>query len=204
MQGIDGGWFSGYNAVRMRGMKVGGYFKVMRGLLVFIFFTGMASGEDKTAELKAVGQVELSRYLGKWYEIATIQTPFQKKCAYGTTATYSLREDGDIDIINQCYTREGELKSVHGRAWVADDSSNAKLKVSFIPFLKWDFLAGDFWVIDLGPNYEYAVVGHPSRSFGWVMSRTPELPKEVLDGIIKRLAAQGYDFSKFKMTEQKK
>ena len=155
------------------------------------------------AELKVVNKVDLSRYLGQWHEIAAIPQSFQKQCAYGTTATYSLRKDGDVEVLNQCFEKDGSLSSARGRAWVSDKTTNAKLKVSFIPFLRWNFLAGDYWVIDLGPNYEYAVVGHPNRNYGWILARTTELPKATLDGIFARLKAQGYDVSKFKMTAQK-
>jgi len=173
-------------------------------LLYALVMATTLNAAQNSSEVKVVGKVELSRYLGKWYEIAAIPQSFQKQCAFGTTATYSLRDDGDVSVLNQCYTSEGKLSKATGRAWVNDKATNAKLKVSFIPYLKWNFLAGDYWVIDLGPNYEYAVVGHPSRTYGWILSRTPELPKDTLDGIIKRIQAQGYDFSKFKMTNQKR
>ena len=181
------------------------------GLMVFFISSGLfyisimnarAQAKD-LPELNTVKKVELQKYLGKWYEIATITQSFQKKCVGGTTATYSLREDGDIEVLNECYTASGELSQARGRAWVFDKNSNAKLKVTFIPWLKLNFLSGDYWIIDLGPNYEYAVVGHPSRKYGWILSRTPELPDSTLKGIISRLEAQGYDFSKFTMTNQK-
>ncbi len=154
-------------------------------------------------EVKTVPKVDLGRYLGKWYEIATITMWFQKDCAGGTTATYTLKDNGDVSVLNQCVQTDGKVKSANGVAWVVDKNTHAKLKVSFLPLgLKW--FGGDYWVIDLGPNYEYAVVGHPSRQYGWILSRTPELSKPALDQIVKNLTAQGYDFSKFKMTEQKK
>ncbi len=166
--------------------------------------TMMACADSSNpSEPKTVPKVDLSRYLGQWHEIATIPMWFQKDCAGGTTAAYTLKDNGEVGVLNQCVTAEGKVKSAKGVAWVMDKNTNAKLKVSFFPFgLKW--FAGDYWIIDLGPNYEYAVVGHPSRKYGWILSRTPELPQPVLDGIVKRLAEQGYDWSKFKMTEQKK
>jgi len=173
------------------------------GLMFFMCRKGAGKDSRNFPELKTVEKVELSRYLGKWYEIATIPASFQKKCAGGTSATYSLREDGAISVLNQCYLKDGKVSQAKGRAWVADKNTNAELKVSFIPFLRLNFLAGDYWIIDLGENYEYAVVGHPSREYGWILSRTPELPDQVLKGIISRLEGQGYDFSRFKMTNQK-
>jgi len=177
--------------------------KILMGFLSCLMIT-LLSGEKKNlAEPKVVEKVDLNRYLGKWYEIASIPAPFQKQCAYGTTANYSMGKEGMIEVLNQCWTKEGKLKSAKGRAWVVDEKSNAKLKVSFVPVVNWNFLAGDYWVIDLGKNYEYAVVGHPARKYGWILAREPKIDKPVLDKIIKRLTEQGYDFSKFKFTEQK-
>lgn len=158
---------------------------------------------EKATEMRTVAHVDVARYMGRWYEIAAIPASFQRDCAGGTTATYTLRPDGDVEVLNQCYTAEGKLKRAKGRAWVTDPGTNAKLRVSFIPWLKLSFLAGDYWIIDLSPDYEYAVVGHPSRQYGWVLSRTPELSVETLSGIRARLEAKGYDWSSFRMTEQK-
>ena len=154
-------------------------------------------------ELKTVAKVELTKYLGKWYEIYALPIIFEKKCAGGIAATYSLRPDGDIEVINECRTGAGKLVRVRGRAWVVDKKTNAKLKMTVIPWLKLNFLSEDCWILELGPNYEYAVVGHPDRKYCWILSRTPELPEDVLKGIISRLLAYGYDFSKFTMTAQK-
>jgi len=176
------------------------------GLAVCLFM--MAKGEEAHAtgtvsELKVVDYVDLNRYLGKWYEIARIPVFFQKECAGGVTAEYALMKDGKISVVNQCCTEEGKVKQAKGRAWVVDKKTNAKLKVSFVPFLGLWLFAGDYWISDLGPQYEYAVIGNPSRSIGWILSRTPTLPDEVMKGIAERLKAQGYDFSRFKMTDQK-
>jgi len=176
---------------------------VLSGLLFCLLMSQVSGAEKELIELKVVEKVELNRYLGKWYEIASIPAPFQKQCAYGVTATYSMGKEGMIEVLNQCWTKEGKLKSAKGRAWVVDEKSNAKLKVSFVPLVNWNFLAGDYWVIDLGKNYEYAVVGHPTRKYGWILAREPKIDKSALDKIIQRLAEQGYDFSKFRLTEHK-
>lgn len=174
----------------------------------FVLLLGIAlmavragEGEEEQMNLKVVDKVDVKKYMGKWYEIASIPVWFQKDCAGGTTATYELRSDGTVKVLNQCYKENGELKNASGRAWVVDESTNAKLKVSFLPFgLK--LFGGDYWVIDLGENYEYAVVGHPTREYGWILSRTPELPEDVLKGIVGRIEAMGYNFRDFKMTDQ--
>jgi apolipoprotein D and lipocalin family protein len=133
--------------------------------------------------------VDLGRYLGTWYEIAAFPQRFQRGCT-ATTANYSLRKDGLITVLNRCRkgSVDGPEKSAKGRAKVVDRASNAKLKVSFFgPF--W----GDYWIIDLGASYEYAVVGHPSRDYLWILGRKPTLPEAVYKGILGRLEAQGYE-----------
>jgi len=172
--------------------------------MMFLSLSPFALGaEPLETEMKVVPKVDLTRYMGAWYSIASIPQVFDRKCVGGTTATYTLNEDGTVAVLNACYLSDGGLTQAKGVAWVADTKTNAKLKVTFIPFLRLNFLAGDYWIIDLGPDYEYAVVGHPSRKYGWILSRTPELPEDVLPGIIQRLEAQGYDFSQFQMVNQK-
>lgn len=178
-------------------------------LLCFLMLTSLYGGalmaaenNKSSSELQIVEHVDLSRYLGKWYEIASIPVWFQRECAGGTTANYTLVKEGTVGVLNECCTAEGTKKQAKGQAWVVDKKTNAKLKVSFVSILGFWLFAGDYWVIDLGPNYEYAVIGHPSRSIGWILSRTPTLAEEVLKGISTRLEEKGYDFSKFKMTDQ--
>ena len=148
--------------------------------------------------LETVSHVELSRYLGTWYEIANFPQSFQRGCT-ATTATYSLRSDGDIEVLNRCRKEkiDGEEKSSVGRARVVEPVSGAKLEVSFFrPF--W----GDYWVIELADDYSYAVVGHPGRDYLWILSRTPTMTAEVYDGIVSRLAAVGYETSRLVRTQQ--
>lgn len=148
--------------------------------------------------LQTVQLVELSRYMGTWYEIASFPQRFQKGCV-ASMATYSLRDDGKVSVLNQCRdeTLEGKLRSAKGTAWVVDKRTNAKLKVRFF----WPF-SGDYWIIDLGPNYEFAVVGHPSRTYLWILSRTPQMDSGVYEAILQRLKAQEYDISRLNKTLQ--
>lgn len=151
---------------------------------------------DDAPTLRTVEHVDLERYLGTWYEIAAYPQRFQKDCT-ATTATYSQAADGEIRVLNRCRkkTLDGKLDEAEGRARVADATTGAKLEVSFFgPF--W----GDYWIIDLGAEYEYAVVGHPTREYLWILSRTPTLPAATYDGIIERLVAQGYDPSRLQRT----
>lgn len=136
-----------------------------------------------------VDKVDLQRYAGTWYEIARFPNRFQKDCV-ASTATYTIRPDGGIDIVNRCRkgSGDGESRQARGRAWVADPQTNARLKVSFF----WPF-KGDYWIIDLDSAYTCAAVGHPRRKYLWVLGRTPAMQDEVYAGILQRLERNGYD-----------
>ena len=137
--------------------------------------------------LQSVVHVDLNRYLGLWYEIGRYPNIFQKGCL-GSTALYTARPDGEIDVLNSCRDeQDGSLREAKGRAWVVDNSSNARLKVSFF----WPF-RGDYWIIDLGQEYKYAVVGTPNRKYLWILSRTPEMHPEILKKILLNIEKQGF------------
>jgi apolipoprotein D and lipocalin family protein len=149
-----------------------------------------------------VPKVDLQRYVGRWYEIGKIPNRFQKQCVRGTTGEYTLREDGRIEVVNRCIEADGHIDEVKGVAKIEDQTSNAKLKVSFVRVLGRQLFWGDYWVIGLGENYEYVVVGHPERKYGWILSRTPQLSQDRLDAVFAILRAQGYDPARFEMTAQ--
>lgn len=177
----------------------------MRNLPLLVLAAVIASSCSTSAtqrlhlpELRTVAHVDLARYLGTWYEIASFPQRFQKGCT-GSTAMYAARADGDIDVFNRCRIDrlDGPEKLARGRARVIDKQSRAKLEVSFFrPF--W----GDYWIIDLGRDYEYAVVGHPSRDYLWILSRAPVMDAPVYDGILARLTAQGYETHRLNRTLQ--
>ncbi len=121
--------------------------------------------------LATVPQVDLKKYLGKWYEIAAFPQSFQKGCSC-TFAEYSLRPNGDIQVKNTCL-KEGKTKIATGKAVVKDKATNAKLSVTFF----WPF-SGKYWIIALAPDYSYAVVGHPNRDYLWILSRKPVMDEQ--------------------------
>ncbi len=172
-------------------------------LLAFVavvLISGCASTTSRLnlPPLETVPQVELSRYLGTWYEIASFPQSFQKGCT-ATSANYALRPDGEIDVTNRCRLNalDGEEKVALGRARVVDATSNAKLEVSFFrPF--W----GDYWIIELEPDYQYAVVGHPGRDYLWILSRTPTMDDAVYASLITKLKADGYPLDRLVRTLQ--
>jgi apolipoprotein D and lipocalin family protein len=170
--------------------------------LVAVLLTAACAGTTTKREglppLTTVESVELPRYLGTWYEIASYPQSFQEGCT-ATTASYSLRDDGKIDVLNRCRKGglDGKIDEAKGRARVVDERSNAKLEVSFFgPF--W----GDYWIIDLDDEYRWAVVGHPSRDYLWILSREPRMEPEVYDGILVRLKEKHYDTSRLARTLQ--
>jgi len=130
-----------------------------------------ATTKHSLPPLQVVSYVDLKKYIGTWYEIARFPNRFQEGCVR-TSATYTLLQGGKIGVLNQCRkgTLDGEISSAKGKAWVVDKGTNAKLKVSFF----WPF-SGDYWIIDLGENYDYAVVGHPGRIYLWILCRKPEM-----------------------------
>jgi apolipoprotein D and lipocalin family protein len=136
--------------------------------------------------LEVVPHVELEKYLGKWYEIAHLPARFQEGCS-DTTATYSLSKDGSISVLNECI-RNGKAKKAKGKAKVVDKSSGAKLKVTFFrPFY------GDYWIIKLGNDYDYAVVGTPNRKYLWILSRTPQMDDNLFSQLIEFVKSKGFN-----------
>lgn len=175
-------------------------------LSAFVLTACIAGPSGRAADapdLQAVPSVEVSRYMGLWYEIARYPTSFQKNCE-GTTAEYTLRDDGRVDVLNTCRfgTKDGNPRSATAVARVIDGSNGARLFVNFSPV---PLLAGrgNYWVIYLDADYQHAVVGEPSGRFLWYLSRTPTITPETRAVLDAAAQAQGYDLSMLKDTEQK-
>lgn len=170
--------------------------------LVIILIGTFAYSQEKKSEPAVVKYVDLKKYAGLWYEIAKIPNRFQKHCKSGTTAQYKLLENGKIEVINSCIEEDGDRDASEGIAQIVDASSNAKLEVSFVSILGINLFWGDYWIIGLDENYEYAVVGTPTRKYGWILSRNPKLSEEKLYEVFEILKSQGYDPKKFEMSIQ--
>lgn len=163
-----------------------------------------AEKKNKT-EPGVVPSVDLSRYAGRWYEIARFPNRFQTKCADDVTADYALRADGEVDVLNQCRKASGEMTKAEGKARVVNRKGpNTKLEVRFAPsYLSFlPFVWGDYWIIDLAPDYSYAVVGSPDRKYLWVLSRTPRMDESVYAQALSRASAEGFDVNRLVKTEQ--
>lgn len=162
-------------------------------LMVFMAFVVLGCSNPHPP-LATVQKVDIKRYLGVWYEIARYEHFFEKGCS-DVNATYSLRDDAKISVLNSC-NKEGELTTAGGIVYNTDESY-AKLKVSFFrPFY------GDYQILMLGENYEYAVIGEPSREYFWILSRTKKLDEKSTAFILTQMPALGYDADKLIWTPQ--
>jgi len=139
--------------------------------------------------------IDLQKYTGKWYEIASYPMSFQKNC-YCVTADYTITEKGYVKVYNSCRkgSVNGKIKSITGKAFPVEGTNNVKLKVQFF----WPFKS-DYWVIDKAEDYSWAVVSGPSRKYLWILSRTPGMQKETWQYITDRLGKNGFDLTKLKM-----
>lgn len=146
--------------------------------------------------IDSLPHVDLKRYAGKWYEIASYPQRFQKGC-HCTTAEYTLSDKGYVIVENRCNrdSINGKQTYIKGKAFVEKDSGNAKLKVQFF----WPFRA-KYWIIDLADDYSYAVVSHPNKKYLWILSRTPQMDAQVYEHILLRLKNKGFDLDKIQKT----
>uniref|UniRef100_A0A1D1YGP0 Outer membrane lipoprotein blc n=1 Tax=Anthurium amnicola TaxID=1678845 RepID=A0A1D1YGP0_9ARAE len=154
------------------------------------------------AEMEVVRGLDLERYMGRWYEIASFPSRFQPKDGADTRATYALNPDGTVRVLNETWSG-GKRGSIEGTARKADPGSDeAKLKVKFYvpPFLPIIPVVGDYWVLYLDPDYQYALVGQPSRRYLWILCRQAHMDEEVYNQLVEKAKAVGYDVSKLHRT----
>jgi apolipoprotein D and lipocalin family protein len=165
---------------------------------ILIVILCMAATTLKSQSLQTVPYVDIKKYAGKWYEIASYPQRFQKGC-HGTTAEYTWSEKGYVIVENRCNkgSLSGKQSYIKGKAFVEENSGNAKLKVQFF----WPF-KGKYWIIDLADDYSYAVVSHPNKNYLWILSRTSKMNDETYQQIIARLKEKGFDLTKLQLTEQ--
>lgn len=175
-------------------------------LIVLGIFSSQATAQAvDAAPVKTITSLDVPRYLGTWYEIAKFPNWFQKKCVGNTKAEYSLRPDGNLKVLNSCKTANGEVSDAEGTARQIGAKDSPRLEVRFAP--AWlSFLPmvwGDYWVIDLDPQYQVAAVSDPKREYLWVLSRTPQLDSRIYDDLLLRLKQQQFDVRKLELTIQK-
>ncbi len=150
---------------------------------------------DNTFETEQ--NVDIERYMGLWYEYARYENEFQKECL-GTTAEYKLTKTPllkrpYVRVINSCELANGELQVGKARAFVANEETNATLKVSFVPVLNYfGVFAGDYNILKLGPDYEYALVGDKARSTFWILTRTKDIPEALYQELLDVAEKKGF------------
>ncbi|WVZ19196.1 hypothetical protein V8G54_006518 [Vigna mungo] len=179
-------------------------------------------------EMEVVKNVDLKRYMGRWYEIASFPSRFQPKNGENSRATYTLNEDGTVNVLNETWS-DGKRGYIEGTAYKADPKSDeAKLKVKFYvpPFLPIIPVVGDYWVLFLDDDYHYALIGQPSRRYLWVnitevealpkfrmllqtdtdklkiLCRQTHLDEEIYNQLVQKAKDEGYDVSKLRQTPQ--
>ena len=152
----------------------------------------------KKIDTTTVKHLDVEKYLGTWYEIARFPHSFEKGLV-GVTATYSLRKDGKIRVVNQGFkeTLDGKLSTAEGKAKIPDLNKPSRLKVSF--FL---FFYGDYYVLELDEEYGWAMIGSSSPNYFWILSRTPQMDREVFLKLLDNAKQRGYDLDQLIEVEQ--
>jgi apolipoprotein D and lipocalin family protein len=174
---------------------IGGTF--MPSLLLLATYMVAIPQTSTTLPHRPVPALDLDRYLGTWHEIAHLPMFFQRKCVDTISATYSKNPDGTIYVHNACRTNSGAMDDAEGIAHGVDGEPGA-LKVRFVPdWLAWlPWVWADYWVIDLDPDYRWAVIGGPSRRYLWILSRTSTMNRARYDELVERARQRGYPVEK--------
>ncbi len=166
---------------------------MFRLLLATTLMAATAPAAAQSLPNRPVAALDLSRYVGKWHEIGHLPMFFQRKCVDRITATYTANADGTLGVRNACRIRNGSMQAADGIARKVEGQP-AALKVRFAPaWLSWlPMVWADYWVIDLDADYQWAVVGGPSRKYLWVLSRSPSMRRTLFDQIKERARQRGY------------
>ena len=166
---------------------------VLRRLLLIAALLGLAAC-DSPPPLDTAPNVDLARFSGTWFEIAHLPRPTQQSCT-GTTATYTSRGSGQFTFVHACTLENGNFHQSSAIAQVKDGADPAKLQVDFGGFF------GDYWILDVAPDYRYAIVGHPSRAYLWILSRTPTLSADDKTAILAKATSLKFDTTQLEYTK---
>ena len=162
------------------------------------------SGETSPAPLEAIASLDVPRYMGTWYEVAKYPNWFQKRCIANTSATYAVQSNGMLQVLNRCQKEDGSMSEALGAAKQVGDANSPKLEVRFAPawlsFLP--FVWGNYWVIDLDPQYQLAAVSEPSRKYLWILSRSKTVEPKAYEALLQRLKQQGFNLDAIEISKQ--
>ena len=155
---------------------------------------GGCAGMDSRADLPTVASVDLGRYAGTWYEIARLPMWFQRHCV-DSKAIYTLQSDGRVGVHNECVTDDGGIATADGVATVVDTRTNARLMVVFDNWFARLFGSsheGNYWILDLDPEYRTALVGTPDRRYLWILARAPQIDDATYQRVVSLAQELGY------------
>lgn len=174
---------------------------------IVMYSFALTAGYAVSAEegsVKPIASLDAPRYMGRWYEIAKYPNRFQKKCVANIWAEYTLKDSGRIEVINRCQLVNGEISAIVGEARQIDGVNSPRLEVRFAP--KWlsflPFVWGDYWVVALDEGYQLAAVSEPSRTYLWILSRSPSARSAEYNALLDELKAQGFDTRRLEITPQ--
>lgn len=160
---------------------------------------GIAAAPVADGALRTIDRLDVPRYLGTWYEVARFPNRFQRQCVADTSANYTLRDDGTLQVRNRCRLADGTMDEALGQARQVGGRESPTLKVRFAPeWLTWlPFVWGDYWIVDLDADYSLVAITDPRRAYAWVLSRTPQVEPARYEALMQRLKAQGLDVGRF-------
>ena len=153
--------------------------------------------------VQTIASLDVPRYMGTWHEVAKYPNWFQKKCVSSTQATYSLLANGQVQVLNRCKTDKGEWSEALGAARQIGGPTSPRLQVRFAP--EWlsfiPLLWGDYWIIELDPQYQWVVVSEPKREYLWILSRTPQMPAATYQALLTKLDQLGFDLKRIEASQ---
>lgn len=157
-----------------------------------------ASSGAGAEPLTTIAALDVPRYMGEWFEIARYENRFQRQCAGDTRAEYSLKDNGRLRVVNRCREEDGGITEAVGEARQIGGPTSPRLEVRFAP--AWlSFIPavwGDYWIVDLDPAYELVAISEPTRTYLWVLSRSPRVAPADYEALLQRLRAKGFDTDK--------
>ena len=164
-----------------------------------------ALAADSQQPLQTIERLDLQRYLGTWHEIARTPNWFQQKCVGESRAEYSLNPGATLRVVNRCRLGDGSTNEAIGEARRVGAADSAQLLVRFAPaWLSWlPMVWGDYWVIDLDPDYQLVAVSEPKREYLWVLARQPRVDEQAYQALLQRLQHKGFELSRLQRSPQR-